>query len=152
MKIIVHTLVILLAALVVVAAAVGFAQSSFAVALAPNMPAEERGAAPIFVTNAETAGADAAGSTVAFTVASNADTDTTAASTTQASITTAGAGAAPVLASEGSRPDHDGAGGMQGALPLAKNFAIIALIVGAVALGSQGFDSLRRRRMQLQAR
>lgn len=128
MKIIIRTLIILVAALVVVAAAVGFAQSSFAVALAPGMPAEQRGAAPVLVTGtetagAETAGADATGSAAAFTIAGG-----------------------------GFRPDHDGAGGVQGLLPLAKNSAIVALIVGVVALSSQGFDRLRHRRMQLPVR
>lgn len=135
MKIIVRTLIILIAAFIVVAAAVGFAQSSFAVALAPGMPAEERGAAPVFVTSVDTSSADAADSASAFTAGSEA------ASTT----------GAPVFAGGGSRPDHGEAGGIQGAVPLAKNFAIVALIVGVVALAAQGVDRLRRR-MHLQAR
>lgn len=137
MKIIVRTLIILVAALIVVAAAVGFAQSSFAAALAPGMPAEERGAAPVLVTNADTTSADGTVSTVTFT--------------TPDSATAAGAAAA-AFTGEGTRGGHDEAGGIQGALPLAKNFAIMALIVGVVALASQGANRLRRQRRYLPAR
>ncbi|MFN8465815.1 MAG: hypothetical protein U0X20_09705 [Caldilineaceae bacterium] len=152
MKVIVRTLIILAAALIVVAAAVGFAQSSFAVALAPNLPAEERGEAPVFVTDAETAGADATGSSVTFSAAGTTASDATQAGTTTADTGAADTGEAPVLAGEGSRPGHGEAGGIQGVLPLAKNFAIMALIVGVVALGSQGLARLRQGRMRLQAR
>jgi hypothetical protein len=162
MKIIVRTLIILVAALVVVAAAVGFAQSSFAVALAPNLPAEQRGAAPVLLTDAATSGSDAAGSLATFSTASTAAASTTAADTTLAGTTAtgttgagttaAGSGEEPVFAGEGSRPDDGETGGIQGALPIAKNFAIMALIVGAVALGSQGLAILRQGRMRLQVR
>jgi hypothetical protein len=152
MKIIIRTLVILVAALIVVAAAVGFAQSSFAVALAPGMPAEERGAAPVLVTSVDTSSADVADSTSAFTAA----TSTTAGDTSATGTATAGSEAAStigasVFAGGGARPDHDAAGSIQGAVPLAKNFGMMALIVGVVALASQGVDRLRRR-MHLQVR
>lgn len=153
MKIIVHTLIVLVAALIVVAAAVGFAQSSFAVALAPGMPAEERGAAPVLVTSADISSADAADSAATFTAAaSTTEGDTGGTGTTAVGSATASTAEAPDFAGVGSRPDHDAAGGIQGVAPLAKNFGIMALIVGAVTLASQGVDSLRRRRMHLQVR
>ena len=150
MKTIVRTLIILLAAMIVVAVAVGFAQSSFAVALAPGMPAEERGAAPVLVTNVVDGTADTAGSSVTFDAGDStaaADTDTNGAGTASATTATA-----PVFAGGGSRPGHDAAGGIQGALPLAKNFVIMALIVGMVAFMPQGFARLRQGRIRLHVR
>ena len=152
MKIIVRTLIILVAALIVVAAAVGFAQSSFAVALAPGMPAEERGAAPVLVTSADTTGTDATVSTVTFTTPDSATAVDAATADATGATSAAGSGAAPAFAGESSHGGHGEAGGIQGALPLAKNFAMMALIVGVVALASQGAGRLRQYRMHLQAR
>lgn len=154
MKIIVRTLIILFAALIVVAAAVGFAQSSFAAAVAPGMPAEERGAAPVLVTTGDASSVDNTGSSLTFTVSDGtAAADVTAAGATAPSVATAAStDAAPVFEGGGSRPDHGAAGGVQGAVPLAKNLSIMALLVGVVALAPQGLSRLRRRRLQLQAR
>ena len=152
MKVIVRTLIILVAALIVVAAAVGFAQSSFAVALAPGMPAEERGAAPVLVTSTDTTGTDATVSTVTFTTPDSATADDAAAAGTTGATSVTNTGAAPAFTGESTHGGHGEASGIQGALPLAKNFAIMALIVGVVALTSQGVNRLRQRRMYLPAR
>lgn len=118
------------------------------------MPAEERGAAPVLVTTGDASSVDNTGSSLTFTVSDGtAAADVTAAGATAPSVATAAStDAEPVFVGGGSRPDHGEAGGVQGAVPLAKNLSIMALIVGVVALAPQGLSRLRRRRLQLQAR
>ena len=106
MKLIGRTLVILLAALLVVGAAVGFAQSSYAASLVPTVPAGERGAAP---------------------PSFNSTVDAPDATAT-------GASAQPVFDAGESRPEGGNAGGFFSAVAMVKNLGIMGLIVGVVVL------------------
>lgn len=115
MKLLGRTLVILLAALVVVGAALGFAQTGYADALIPTMPDGAGSAPPGF-----DAGTAAAAGTIVTVEQRTPPTD-------------------------GVRPEGRSAGGLFGAVDIAKDLGIIGLLVGLVALAPQRLNRRRGR-------
>jgi hypothetical protein len=120
MKLLGRTLVILLAALVVVGAAIAFAQSSYADALLPTGAGGE--------------------------MARNGNAETTEDSQEGADTTATIGSERPVFAEGRTRPEGGMGQGLFGAVEIVKNVVIMALLVALVALASQVTRSLRHRR------